>query len=265
MEQEIYSKKNPVDRNIHLFFILLFCISSISFFSPTFLNSSLLLYSYYFIFCCSTLIIIFNYKRSYYNTFSIPVLLILFAALFASVNTMYSWNQSPYDSIRGVLPIMSYILFFLLSTFKMNKEDTEKIIIILGIFFVIVFLYSFYIYPRILFGEIDQHDESRGFQRIRTDGIGYLFLLSFYSLSEFLIKKRSVFILVYLLTMVCIVLSLTRTYIGFSVLFSIFFILKKSNFLTIFLVILITLAAFYAITQMKFYKILVSTNRVRNK
>jgi flagellar basal body-associated protein FliL len=258
MYQDIYLKKNTVDRNIHLAFILIFCLSSIGFFSPVFINSSFFLYFYYFLFCLSTLIIIFNYKKSYYNTFSIPVFLILIASSLASVNAMYSWNQSTYDSIRGVLPIMSYILFFLLSTLKINKEDTEKVIIILGLFFIIIFLFSFFIYPKVLFGGAGQHDETRGFQRVRTDGIGYLFLLSFYSLSEFLIKKRSVFFLIYFLSMVCIVMSLTRTYISFSILFSILFILKKSNFITILLVILIVIAAFYTITQMDFYKILVA-------
>ena len=258
IEQKVYLKKNPVDRNIHLYFILLFCLSSINFFTPAMINSSLIVYFYYLLFCLSILIIIFNYKRSYYNSFSIPVLLILSAALLASINTMYSWNQSAYDSIRGVLPLMSYILFFLLSTFKMDKGDIEKLIVLMGFCFIIVFLFSFFIYPKILFGELDQHDETRGFQRIRTDGIGYLFLLSFYSLSEFIIRKKYLFLLIYILTMVCIIMSLTRTYITFSILFSIFFILKKSSFLTIFTVILITLVTFYIITQMSFYKILVT-------
>jgi hypothetical protein len=138
----------------------------------------------------------------------------------------------------------------------MQKNDTEKLIVILGILFIIIFLFSFWVYPKIFFGELDQHDESRGFQRIRTDGIGYLFLLSFYSLSEFLLKRRFLFFLIYFLTLACTVMSLTRTYIIFLILFSIFFIFKKSNFFTVAIVILITLAAFYVITQMKFYKIL---------
>jgi hypothetical protein len=148
MPQVLYANVNKVDKKIYFFYVLIFCLSAISFFSPIIINSSILLYLYYGLFLTTTVIIIFNYRRSSHNTFSIPVSLILFAAFLAALNSSYSWEESLYDSFRGVLPFMSYILFFLLSAFRFEKKDTEKLILILGIFFIIVFLFTFAIYPR---------------------------------------------------------------------------------------------------------------------
>ncbi|MEP6626327.1 MAG: hypothetical protein ABJA32_00035 [Ginsengibacter sp.] len=256
MQQVLYANVNKVDKKIYFFYVLVFCLSAINFFSPVVINSSILLYLYYGLFLTTTVIIIFNYRNSYHNSFSLPVSLILFAGFLAALNSSYSWEESLYDSFRGVLPFSSYILFFLLSAFRFEKKDTEKLILILGIFFIIVFLFTFAIYPRVLFGDINQNDETRGFQRIRTDGIGYLFLLSFFSLSEYILKKKALMLFIYFGTLTCIIMSLTRTYIIFSILFSLFFILKKSNIFTILCVIAIVAGGFYVITKTNFYKLM---------
>ncbi len=126
---------------------------------------------------------------------------------------------------------MSYILFFLLATFRFEKKDSEKLIVLLGIFFIIIFLFTFAIYPKILFGQIDQHDETRGFQRIRTDGIGYLFLLSFFSLSEYILKRKALMLLsLFAYTSVYHNVAYTNLYYIFSVIFIIFYIEKKQYF-----------------------------------
>lgn len=256
MKNEGYSHINKTDKKIYFYFTLLFCLSSTGFFTPAKVNSSLLIYLYYAIFCFTTIIILSKYKKQYFNSFAVPVLLILFAALLCALNAVYSWNQNMYDSIRGVLPFMSYILFFLLVTFRLEKEEAEKLIVIMGVLFILVFLVSFVIYPKILFGALDEHDESRGFQRIRTNGIGYLFLLSFFSLNEYILKRKILLLFVYLLTVVCIVMSLSRTYIVFSGLFSLIFILKKSSIIVISVVFIICISAFYIVSKMDFYKIM---------
>jgi hypothetical protein len=243
-------------KSAQFYFILLFCLGSIGFFSPVLIPAAFLTYAYYGLYCLTLLIIVGNYKKSHYNSFAIPVILILFAAILGAVNATYSWGQNLFDSFTGVIYFMSYIVFFLLATNEFEEEKVEKLIVILGIAYAVIFLFSFLTFPRIFFGDINQNDDTRGFQRIRTSGIGFLFLLSFFSLSEYILKRKSSLLILYLLTIICIVMSLTRTYIIFSIVFSIIFILKKSNVFIKVMTVLIAVSAFYLITQMDFYKLM---------
>lgn len=244
------------NKSAHVYFILLFCLGSIGFFSPVIVPPALLTYTYYALYCLTLFLIIGNYKKSHYDSFSIPVILILIAAILGAINATYSWEQNLFDSFTGVIYFMSYIVFFLLVINKFDEKDVEKLIVILGIAYAIIFLFSFLTFPRIFFGDINQNDDTRGFQRIRTSGIGFLFLLSFFSLSEYILKRKSSLLILYLLTLICIIMSLTRTYIIFSVLFSTLFILKKSNIPTKIMTVLIAVSAFYLITKMDFYKLM---------
>jgi hypothetical protein len=244
------------NKSAQFYFILLFCLGSVGFFSPVIVPPALLTYAYYGLFCLTLFTIIGNYKKSHYNSFSIPVILILFAAILGAINATYSWGQNLFDSFTGVIYFMAYIVFFLLATNEFEEVEVEKLIVILGIAYAVIFLFSFLTFPRIIFGDINQNDDTRGFQRIRTTGIGFLFLLSFFSLSEYILKRKSSLLILYLLTLICIVMSLTRTYIIFSVLFSIIFILKKSNIFIKIMTIIIMVVSFYLISKMDFYKLM---------
>jgi hypothetical protein len=243
-------------KSAQFYFILLFCLGSIGFFSPVLIPAAFLTYAYYGLYCLTFFIIIGKYKKSHYNSFSIPVILILVAAILGAINATYSWGQNLFDSFTGVIYFMSYVVFFLLVTYEFEEEKIEKLIVILGIAYAVIFLFSFLTFPKIVFGDINQNDDTRGFQRIRTSGIGFLFLLSFFSLSEYILKRKFSLLILYLLTMICIVMSLTRTYIIFSVLFSVFFVLKKSNVFIKIITVLIAVSAFYLITKTNFYKLM---------
>ncbi len=237
-------------------FILLFCLSSINFFSPTLIPPALIYYSYYGFFSLAVLVIVFIYKKSSYNTFAGPILIILIAEIGGAINASYSWNQSLTDSFKAVLSSMSYILFLVLITWQLKIKEIEKLVLILGAAFIVIYLFSFLIYPKVIFGVIGNNEESRGFQRIRTDGIGFLFLLSFFALNKYILNKKFFFLAIYILTLVCIVMSLTRTYIIFSIVFSAVFILKNSSNLTKVMAIVIGIAGFYLISRSNFYKLM---------
>lgn len=244
------------NRGIKFYFTLFFCLSSIQFFGPTISFPSLVYYVYYGIFIITILIVISNYKKIFYNSFSIPVLLILIAELIAAFNAKYTWDQNLFDSFKGILPYMSYLLFFLLIIWKFRDKEIEKIIVIVGSAYIIVYLVSFLIYPVILFGDLGHGGNDRGFQRIIINGIGFLFIFSFFSLSEYIIRRKFLWLLIYLLTMVCIIMTLTRTLIFFSILFSAIFILTKSSNFTKIMTVLVAIFCFYIITQKDFYKLL---------
>lgn len=245
------------NRGIKFYFTLFFCLSSIQFFGAAISSLSLVYYIYDGIFIITVLMVIVNYKKSYYKSFSIPVLLILIAELIAAFNATYSWGQDLVDSFKAILPYMAYLLFFLLIIWKFRDKEIEKIIVILGSAYIIVYLGSFLIYPTILFGNMG-HGDDRGFQRIIINGFGFLFLFSFFSLSKYIINRKFLWLLIYLLSMVCIIMTLTRTLIFFSILFSAVFILRKSSNFTKIMAVLAGALCFYIIIQMNFYKLLVA-------
>ena len=212
-----------------LLFTILFCLSSIHFFDPVILSTSFVYYIYLFFFIITLLFVFTNSDTYLYNSFSFPVILILIAELLSSFNTTISWDQDFIESIRAVLPYMVYVLFFLLISWKFSFFDIEKIIVIIGFSYILVFLISFYVFPTIYFGNIELIDDSRGFQRLKTSGIGFLFLLCFYSLNQFIIKKKLLWIFVYFISLSCIFMSLTRTYIIFTLLFSFIYILNNAS------------------------------------
>ncbi len=238
------------------YFILFYCLATIRFFNPVFIPRNLLYYIYYAIFFVTILFVILNYKKSYNNRLTLPVFLLLIALLISCFSALYSWNQNLLDSMRGVLFFMSYILFFLLLVLKFRVQDVEKIIIILGVLFIIVYIITFVSYPRLIFGNIDHWGDERGFQRIITNGLGFLFLFSFYSLSRYLDKREFRWLIIYLITLICIVMTLTRTLISISFILSALYILRKSSYLTKILSIFIIGSSIYLISQMSFFKFL---------
>ena len=156
---------------------------------------------------------------------------------------------------------MSYILFFLLLISDLTILTTEKLIIVLGILFMIVYGLTFFMYPAPLFGNTESFTDERGFQRIPLTGAGFMFLLSFYSLSRYILRRRFRWLVIYLLTLVGIVMTLTRTYIAFSFLFSLLYMIHTSNFLTKVKAMMVIGLCVCMITQMTFFHLLVEETK----
>ena len=250
---------NIKNRSNKLNFVLIFCLSSIQFFNIVLKSPSLVFYIYYGFFIITVFMVIKSYKISNWSTFSIPILIILIAEMIAALNAAYSWGQSIFDSIKAVLPFMSYFLFFLLTIWKLTNKDIEKLIIILGGAYIIIYLLSFYIYPTILFTSTSTFgNDDRGFQRIIINGIGFLFLFNYLAIGKYLLTHKILWLGIYLLSLVCIIMTLTRTIIIFSILFSVIFIWRKSNNIIRFSVIFSLVLSFYIISQMNFYKLMSS-------
>jgi len=260
----IYTKplaKEKKENNFIYFYIIAFCLSTIQFFSPLLIPSSLLYYSYYAIFSYSVVFIIISYKESYNNLFTLPIFLVLLAQLIAIFSCTYSWHQSLTASILATSLNMSYILFFILVIYNFSLINTEKVIVICGSLYVVIFLVSFVIYPRtFITWEVNYGDE-RGFQRILVNGIGFLFLFSFYTLKNYILTNKRLWLLLYLVTFVTILMTLTRTLIICSTIFSFLYFIRGKKFFPVLLTLLIVGCLLYVVTQMNFYKILASETK----
>jgi hypothetical protein len=244
-------------RSLKFYYIIFFCLSSILFFAPAFIPLSLLYYTYYANFLITLLIVILNYKNSNTNVFSSPFILLLIAILISGLSATYAWGQSLIDSYQALTLYLSYILFFLLIIWKTWVRDIEKIILILGIIYIVVYTITFLLYPVLIFGDIEKYDASRGFQRIMLGGVGFLFLFSFYSLSQYLKKRQLLWLILIIISVICIIMLLTRTLLMVSFTLMTFFILRKSSFIKKILTILLIVSSIYIISQMNFFQLLV--------
>ena len=242
-------------------FILLFCLGTIQFFNLLLIPTPILFYIYYALFLYSIAYTVISYKESYNNSFTLPIFLILLAQLIAIFTCSFSWHQSLPNSLLATSFNMSYILFFVLVIYKLSIVDIEKIIILCGSLYIVIYLASFVIYPRTFINWGVTYGDERGFQRIIVNGYGFLFLFSFYSLKNYITTHKKLWLLVYLVTCVLIIMTLTRTLIILSFLFSFLYIIRGKKMLTITLYLGIVVILLYIVSQLNFYKMLAAETK----
>jgi hypothetical protein len=183
-------------KDLEIYFVILFSLSSIIFFYPHRININKLYYFYFILFFSVVLYIIANLKGSLKNSFTSPIILLLVAALISGFSATIFWGQPLFNSIKVLIFFFSYILFVLLVILKLRVNDIEKIIIILGVLYILVYTMAFLAYPNQIVGLIRWGD-NRGFPRILLTGIGVLFLFSFYSLGKFFQNRKSLWLIIY--------------------------------------------------------------------
>ena len=127
----------------------------------------------------------------------------------------------------------------------------------MGLSYIMIFLISFFSYPTPLFGDIYHwENEYRGFQRILTNGAGFLFLILFMSLNKFVVTKKNHWLSIYIVAFACTIMTLTRVYIVAATIISIFyFLIKTKLYVKIILTILFLFVAF-KITETNFFRVL---------
>jgi hypothetical protein len=243
------------NKEFGILLVILFSLSSVLFFFPHGINISIAYYIYYALFFIAILYIILFTKGLINNVFSIPILLLLIAAIISGICAFLFWHQNLFNSFVALTFFLSYLLFFFLGSLKLSIRDVEKIIIILGILYISAHLYSFLSYPQLVFGQI-RLDINRGFPRIILPGWGFLFLLSFYAMGKYLKTHLFFWLIMLIITIVFIILTLTRQLIAVSFLFLSLFALYKAKQLYKIGAVIVIASIFSIISQMSFFKLL---------
>ena len=244
--------------NINKLIILFFALATLHFFGFIKISPQLSIYIFDAALLGAVVYILFNYKSSYNNKFTFPILLLLMAIIMSSMSCYIFWGQDFITTIKAVTFLMSYVLYFLLSVLKIRVRDVEKIIMFLGISIIAVYFISFVFYPRVIFRYSFFVELShRGFRRIIPYGIGLLFFFSFYSINQYLIKRKLSWLIVYFVTLIFTVMSLTRTLIGVSFVLSALFIIRKISYLKKVIVATIIVLSFYLISQVSYFQIMI--------
>ena len=171
--------------NTHFTYILLFSLSSFYFFSPYGIstNAMKIVFGLFLLFLLpAALKAIFSDK----SAIGYAIKLLMIGVILSTFVAAFSWHQGIIISVFAATYMFTYLLFFYLLRHKVKPPVIEKIIIVLGISFVIVYTISILSYPIPIFGDVYHYDTQRGFQRIISNGAGFLFLALFLSLNKYI-------------------------------------------------------------------------------
>jgi hypothetical protein len=94
-------------------------------------------------------------------------------------------------------------------------------------------------------------------------GIGFLFLLSFFSISQFYEKRQLWWLIIFIITIISIIMLLTRTLMAVSFIFLALFILRKSSYTKRILATIIIGGFVILLSQMNFFQILVDKTMIQ--
>jgi hypothetical protein len=247
-------------KQILYIFILLFCLSSFSFYNPVFIDGRMTKYSFYAL--LGLLIIIVVLKRNYFSASSgvkVGVKLVVFAIFFSIVPAYISWRQDYITSLLTLPQYLSYLLFFFLLKFDTDLRKLEKVVIIIGLLTTVIYITSFIIFPRVLFGGFEEDDVNtdRGFARLAIAGIGFVYLTYFVAINKIVTEKKLIWFLIAGFTFIAIILTLTRQTIFSCVLIALFFFMRKITLFNKIMLIAASAAVIYfVVPQLPFVQIL---------
>jgi hypothetical protein len=241
-------------------FIFLFCLSSFSFYNPVFLNDKITKYSYY-VFLAIVLAVIVLQKNLHYETSGVRtgVQLVVFAIFFSIFPAYFSWNQDYVTTFLTLPQYLPYLLFFFLLKYDIDLRKLEKVIVAIGLLTSVIYIVSFFLFPRILFGgfEEDDIDTKRGFARIAIAGLGFVYLAYFLALNKIVTDKKPIWFAIAGFTVIAVLLTLTRQTIFSCALIGMLFLMRK---VTLFNKIVLLAAAvavvYFVVPQLPFMQIL---------
>lgn len=166
-------------------------------------------------------------------------------------------EQSFMVSIITTLPyFFAYLFFFILMKLQVDKTLIEKSLKILVVCSLVMYLANLAVFPNKIFGESqDEYDMSRGFARLGVPMLEIVVIYLLYSINEWMITKKRKWLFWIGITMVLIVMSLTRQVILFSLVFGLLFVLKRARMSVRVGVVLMVVTFYYLVLpQIPIYK-----------
>lgn len=218
----------------YFWIVVLFCLTTLRFYIPVMIPSDLLNLVYYLVF--SSVIIFLLYRfingniRKYKSKFTFPILLLILSVLFSYISSFFFWEQGVLRSFLATIYVLSFILFFLLLTLDVDAIVVEKLIAFFGITYMVMYVIGLFTFPHEIF-KIHYFGSDRGFPRIVPEGLGFLFLFNLFSINKFIDNRKPRWMILYILSMISIILTLTRALIVVSFIMNSLLIFRKSSLL----------------------------------
>ncbi|WP_198550878.1 hypothetical protein, partial [Salegentibacter salarius] len=205
-------------RQLEIAFVFLLVIISFKFFDARFLNDSILNYLL-FLTLIITIIISVPYILPPNKGFVLPVQLLLGSMFISIIMAGLYWDQSLLDSLIAVAPYLIFFIFFYLLQVKFPVDLLEKIIVIYGVLYILLYAFEFINSPTVFFGKPLWGDEflvSRGIMRIIFPGGGVFVLTSFIAINKLTSqeKNRWFWLLLTIAGIVIPLMQVTRQFIA---------------------------------------------------
>lgn len=132
-----------------------------------------------------------NYKISIEHSFFFKPIIFLFISLVISSISGYAYhNQNPLLALLAMRYFSYFFIYYILVRYGVKKDDVIKTVIIGAFIYMLVFALQVYLYPKQIVPFDTSTGFSRGFLRLRLEGVGFVTLTAFYSLNRFLLKKK---------------------------------------------------------------------------
>jgi hypothetical protein len=228
---DIYSNKITKKKEYFLYLVF-FSLESFSFFNPVFIDRETGIYNK--ISAVAMILLLPSFAKNFFSKdeylYTKPLKMLIVAILISIFSAYFYWGQSIIDSFYAIFfSVAGYFIYYFLHDIKVTSKTVEKLILYVGTLFMIVFILSFVLYPTKIVAYDSLELESRGFQRILINGAGFLFLLFFMALNKVYVKQGRKWVIILVLSYICILLSLTRLYILGSTLIAVVYMLQGRN------------------------------------
>lgn len=241
-----------MNKNVEIGLVIFVILGYIRFFEPAFLPNSLMNYGQFL----SVLVAIImggTHIFQYPTRFKVPVLLLFVSILISMFMAMLYWDQSLKDTLLGTYEHLIIILFFHIAASKLTLRDFERIIIGLGLVYLLFFLVQYLALPKILFGKshwgTDEFVERRGTIRFVFPSAGIFFLMSFIAFTRLTdgTKPKWFYILLSFLGIFLPIIQVTRQFIAAAVLIFSYNLIKNISWGKRVLLLLIIAIGIYAV------------------
>ncbi|MEN8249993.1 MAG: hypothetical protein ABFS32_13755 [Bacteroidota bacterium] len=187
--------------------------------------------------------IVYDDSKSIPRHFGGPIFLIILSIFTSMAMAIIFRNQSFGQTMMAQKALYFYLFYFLLHQLKVRPVDLEKIFMALGLFFVVLYLVQFILYPKIIFDAYIR--EARGTIRIYMAGGGYMTIAFFLTVQSFLRTTRIKSLVLVVIIFSIIVLNGGRQTMAIMSLMVVLFVLfDKKVKSKLFLVFLGTVGAF---------------------
>jgi hypothetical protein len=195
-------------KEIFLFFLIIFCLK---FFDATAANAGVLK-SLCYGFMSVAIVLSLPYFFKYRGGFVLPVQLISISVLLSVFMALYTWGQGLSNSPTTIPYAVGFVFFLLLSS-NISIKSIEKIVMVYGVIYIILFLFQFTHNGVVYFGRAQEFVMDRGITRVNFPGGGVFFLSCFIAINRVTSISGSykyLYLIFALVGVVIVVLQVTR-------------------------------------------------------
>ncbi|WP_139255852.1 hypothetical protein [Fibrobacter sp. UWB12] len=167
------------------------------------------------------------------------VLYIFGLVVLSVVMSFIVWGQDIVLGYRASAGFFSVLFFFFLKKAQFPEKDINRFVIVYGVIWIFTWAVNMVMFPMPVFGLLDQEhiSEARGVARFFIQGDGFLYILFFFFLNRWMNANKKIYLALFVGIFIVIVMQVTRQTIAFCSLVALYYLLKKSRRIFIYLAV----------------------------